>query len=239
MIIIPAIDIYDGKVVRLSKGDFKEVSFYHKNPVQQAQIFEEAGFNLIHIVDLEGAKTGKFKVLDIISEIKNKTKLSIQFGGGIRDGRTALQAFESGIDFAVIGSLAVKNRDEFKMIVEKFTAGKIVTAADVLNEKVYVSGWTEEASISLNDLIQYCLRLGIKKYICTDISQDGTLKGLNVDLYKKLLSTFPGIRIIASGGVKDMEEIKKISEVNPFAVVVGKAIYEGIIDLKELAGFAQ
>ncbi len=239
MIIIPAIDIYDGKVVRLSKGDFKEVSFYHKNPVQQAQIFEEAGFSLIHVVDLEGAKTGKFKVLNIIKEIKEKTKIKIQFGGGIRDGKTAMQAFNAGIDFAVIGSVAVKNRDEFKLIVEKFSSEKIVTAADVLNEKVYISGWTEEATISLNDLIEYCMELGIRKFICTDISQDGTMKGLNTNLYKKLSDHFPEIKIVASGGVKDIEEIKKVKKINPYAVVVGKAIYEGKIDLKELAELAK
>jgi len=239
MKIIPAIDIYDEKVVRLSKGDFKEVSFYHKDPVRQAMIFREAGFDLIHIVDLEGAKTGKFKVLNIINEIKKRTGVKIQFGGGIRDGKTASQAFGAGIDFAVIGSISVKNQDEFKLIVEKYTPGKIITAADVIDENVYISGWREKASVSLNELIGFCIKLGIDKFICTDISQDGTLTGLNTGLYQKLMSQFPLIKIIASGGVKDIDEIKKVKKINPYAVVVGKAIYEGKIDLKELAEFGE
>jgi phosphoribosylformimino-5-aminoimidazole carboxamide ribotide isomerase len=238
MIIIPAIDIYDGKVVRLSKGDFKEVSFYHTNPVKQAKVFEDSGFELIHIVDLQGAKTGKFTALSIIKEIKEKTKLNVQFGGGIRDGKTAAQAFGAGIDFAVIGSVAAKNRDEFKLIVEKYTADKIVAAADVINEKVYIAGWTEEASVSLYNHINFCMDIGIKKFICTDISKDGTMKGLNEELYKNLLSNFPGIELIASGGVKDINEVTQLKKINPYAVVIGKAIYEGKIDLKELSKLA-
>lgn len=238
MIIIPAIDIYDGKVVRLSKGDFKEVSFYHTNPIKQAKVFEDTGFKLVHIVDLEGAKSGKFTALNIIKEIKDKTKLKIQFGGGIRDGKTAAQVFDAGVDFAVIGSVAAKNRDEFKLIVEKYTPERIVVAADVMDQKIYITGWTEEASVSLNDLVNFCMNIGITKFICTDISKDGTMRGLNVELYKRLLSNFPEIELIASGGVKDINEIKQLKNINPYAVVVGKAIYEGKIDLKELSQLA-
>jgi phosphoribosylformimino-5-aminoimidazole carboxamide ribotide isomerase len=239
MIIIPAIDIYDNKVVRLSKGDFKEVSFYNESPVKQAKIFEEAGFNLIHIVDLEAAKTRKFTAIDIIKEIKNETNIKIQFGGGIKDIKTAIQIFQAGVDYAVIGSLAVKNREEFKMIVEKHSPDKIVTAVDMLDEKVQISGWTEEANLSPYDLIDFCMEIGIKKFICTDISKDGTMKGVNTNLYKKIMNRYPDIKLIASGGVKDTEEIKKLKELNPYAVVVGKAIYEEKIDLKELSELAQ
>jgi phosphoribosylformimino-5-aminoimidazole carboxamide ribotide isomerase len=235
MIIIPAIDIYDKKVVRLSKGDFKEVSFYNEPPLKQAKIFKEAGFDLIHIVDLTGAKTGKFTTLDIIKEIKLQTEINIQFGGGIRDGKTAFQIFKTGVDFAVIGSLAVKNRDEFKLIIEQHSPDKIVTAVDVRDEKVRISGWTEEVDLSLYDLIKFCMELGVNRFICTDIGKDGTMRGLNVDLYKKIMDRYPDIKLIASGGAKDIEEIKKLKELNPYAVVVGKAIYEGKIDLKELS----
>jgi phosphoribosylformimino-5-aminoimidazole carboxamide ribotide isomerase len=235
MIIIPAIDIYDQKVVRLSKGDFKEVSFYNESPLKQAKIFKEAGFDLIHIVDLTGAKTGKFTTLDIIKEIKSQTRINIQFGGGIRDGKTAFQIFKTGVDFAVIGSVAVKNREEFKLIVEQHSPDKIVTAVDVRDEKVHISGWTEEVDLSPYDLIKFCIELGIKRFICTDIGKDGTMRGLNVDLYKRIMDRYPDIKLIASGGVKDIEEIKKLKELNPYAVVVGKAIYEGKIDLKELS----
>lgn len=235
MIIIPAIDIYDKKVVRLSKGNFKEVSFYNESPLKQAKIFKEAGFDLIHIVDLTGARTGKFTTLDVIKEIKSQTGINIQFGGGIRDGKTAFQIFKTGVDFAVIGSLAVKNRDEFKLIVEQHSPDKIVTAVDVRDEKVHISGWTEEVDLSFYDLIKYCTELRIKRFICTDIGKDGTMKGLNIELYKKIIDRYPDIKLIASGGVKDIEEIKKLKELNPYAVVVGKAIYEGKIDLKELS----
>jgi len=238
MIIIPAIDIYNNKVVRLSKGDFKEVSFYNESPVKQAKIFEEAGFDLIHIVDLEAAKTRKFTAINIIKEIKSQMDIKIQFGGGIKDSKTAIQIFQAGIDYAVIGSLAVKNREEFKMIAEKHSPDKIVTAVDVLDEKIQISGWTEEANLSPYDLIDFCMKIGIEKFICTDISKDGTMKGLNVELYKKIMNRYPGIKLIASGGVKDIDEVKKLKELNPYAVVVGKAIYEERIDLKELSELA-
>ena len=238
MIIIPAIDIYDDKVVRLSKGDFREVSFYNESPLKQAKIFEEAGFDLIHIVDLEGAKTRKFTAIDIIKEIKSETSLKIQFGGGIRDGKTAFQIFQAGIDYAVIGSLPVKNRDEFKLIVKQHSPDKIVTAVDVRDEKLYISGWTEKVDLSPYDLIDFCMEIGIRRFICTDIAKDGTMKGLSVELYEKIMRRYPEIKLIASGGVKDIEEIKKLKELNPYAVVVGKAIYEEKIDLKELSELA-
>ena len=238
MKIIPAIDIYDNKVVRLSKGDFKEISFYNESPFKQAKIFEEAGFELIHIVDLEASKTGKFTVLDIISRLKSETNLKIQFGGGIKDAKTALQIFEAGIDFAVIGSLPVKNQDEFKLVVENFTPEKIVTAVDVKDEKVQITGWTEETSLSVYQLIDFCMNIGVKKFICTDISKDGTLSGLNIKLYEKIISLYPEIELIASGGVRDIDDIKNLKKINPFAVVVGKAIYEEEINLKELAQLA-
>jgi len=238
MIIIPAIDIYNNKVVRLSKGDFKEVSFYNESPVKQAKIFEDAGFDLIHIVDLEAAKTRKFTAINIIKEIKSQMDIKIQFGGGIKDSKTAIQIFQAGIDYAVIGSLAVKNREEFKMIAEKHSPDKIVTAVDVLDEKIQISGWTEEANLSPYDLIDFCMKIGIEKFICTDISKDGTMKGLNVELYKKIMNRYPGIKLIASGGVKDIDEVKKLKELNSYAVVVGKAIYEERIDLKELSELA-
>lgn len=238
MLIIPAIDIYDNKVVRLSKGDFKEVSFYSESPLKQAKIFKDAGFDLIHVVDLTGARTGKFTALDTVKEIKSQTRLNIQFGGGIRDGKTAFQIFQAGVDYAIIGSLAVKNQDEFKLIVNHHSPEKIVTAVDVMNEKVFISGWTEEVDLSPFDLIDFCMGLGIRKFICTDIAKDGTMKGLNIGLYKKILERYAEIKLIASGGVKNIEEIKKLKELNPYAVVVGKAIYEGKIDLKELSEVA-
>jgi phosphoribosylformimino-5-aminoimidazole carboxamide ribotide isomerase len=238
MKIIPAIDIYDNKVVRLSKGDFKEVTFYNDSPLKQAKIFEDTGFELIHIVDLEGSKTGKFTALEIIKEIKSETDLQVQFGGGIRDAKTALQIFSAGVDYAVIGSLAVKNPDEFKLIVKNFTPDKIVTAVDVKDEMVQISGWTENVNLTFYNLIDFCMETGLRKFICTDISKDGTLEGLNIDLYENVLNRYSDIKLIASGGVKDIYEVKKLKVLNPYAVIIGKAIYEEKIDLKELSELA-
>lgn len=237
MIIIPAIDIFESKIVRLSKGDFDNITYYKNTPLKQAQIYESLGFKILHIVDLIGSKTGKITSLDTLKEIKENTNLQIQFGGGIRDVKTVQQLLGADADYVVIGSLPVKNRNEFELIIEKCKPHNLVVAADVKEEKVFISGWTEETSVSVYDHISYCRNLGVKKFICTDISKDGMMTGTNTDLYKKLLAKFPDIELIASGGVKDIEDVKKLNEINPYAVVVGKAIYENVIDLKELAEF--
>jgi len=238
MIIIPAIDIYNNKVVRLTKGDFNNITYYKNTPLHQAQIFEEIGFEIIHIIDLLGSKTGKFTSMESVKSIKSGTKLEIEFGGGVRDIKTASAVFETGAEYAIIGSLSVKNKNEFELIVKNYTAEKIIAAVDVKNEKLFISGWTEESQLSLDQHIDYCLGLNIKRFLCTDISRDGMLEGPNIELYKTLLKKYPGIKLIASGGVKDLNDINALNKINPYAVVVGKAIYENKISLKELAKIA-
>jgi phosphoribosylformimino-5-aminoimidazole carboxamide ribotide isomerase len=238
MIIIPAIDIYENKVVRLTKGSFDTVTFYKNTPLQRAKEFEASGFTQIHVVDLTGSKTGKFSSLGTLSEIKKETSLIVQFGGGIRDFKTAKQVFDAGADFAIIGSLAIKNRTEFEAVINANTPGKIIVAIDVLNEKIHISGWTETTEISLKSHIDYCTSKGIKKFLCTDISKDGMLAGTNIELYEKILDQFPDIQLIASGGIKDIDEVIALKKLNPYAVVIGKAIYEEKINLKELASLA-
>ena len=238
MLIIPSIDIYENKVVRLAKGDFNNVSYYSSSPLDQAKLYESVGFKLIHIVDLEGSKSGKFSATNSIKEIKEKTNLKIEFGGGIRSTRDVNELFSVGIDFVVIGSLSVKNKNEFGNIVKNNPAENIIVAADVKDEKIRISGWTEETQTSIYSHIDYCKSLGINKFLVTDISRDGMLTGTNKNLYKKILEEIPGINLIASGGIKDMEDISSLKEINPYGVVVGKAIYENKIDLKELSGFA-
>jgi len=238
MIIIPAIDIFENKVVRLSKGDFEEIKFYDKTPLEQAKKFESTGFSLIHIVDLIGSKSGNITALKILSEIKSGTNLKIQFGGGIRSKSTVDELFSAGVDYVIMGSLAIKNPEEFKMIVEKHSPEKIIVAADIKNSMIKITGWTEETSISLNQLIESSSAVGITKFICTDISRDGMLLGPNVDLYKRILEDHPGIDLIASGGVRDINDIIELRKINPYAVVIGKAIYENKIDLKELSKIA-
>jgi len=238
MIAIPAIDIYEDRIVRLEKGAFDHVTYYKTSPLDQAKLYESYGFKLIHIVDLLGSKTGKFTVFDTVKKIKEQTSLKIEFGGGIRDTKKITELFNAGIDYAVIGSISVKNKEEFELMVEKFTPEKIVISADVEDEKILVQGWTEKTSVLLSDHIRYCSALGINRYLCTDISKDGMLSGTNNELYKKIMDEFPSINLIASGGVKDINDIKELSRMNIYGAVVGKAIYENKIDLKELSQFA-
>ena len=238
MLIIPAIDIYENSIVRLKKGDFESITYYKNTPIQQAKLYDSLGFKTVHIVDLIGSKTGKLTALESIERIKAETKLKIEFGGGIRDEKTVSELFKAGIDFVIIGSLALKNKTEFEIILNNFPAEKIIAAIDAKDEKLKIAGWTEDTSVSIYSHIEYCSDLGIKKFLCTDISKDGMLTGTNIELYKKIMNNYKNIQLIASGGVKDIEDLKTLSEINPYAVVVGKAIYEEKINLKELAEFA-
>ncbi len=238
MLIIPAIDIYDNSIVRLERGDFDNITYYKNSPLQQAKIFESHGFGIIHIVDLLGSKSGKLTSLESVEKIKSETKLQVEFGGGIRDVKTVAELFNAGVDFVVIGTLPVKNKKEFELIINNYPSEKIIAVIDSINEMLKIGGWTESTKISIYDHIEYCSGLGIKKFLCTDISKDGMLTGTNIDLYKKIMKNYPEIDLIASGGVKDIDDIEKLNKLNPYAVVVGKAIYEEKIDLKELAKVA-
>lgn len=235
MIVIPAIDIYENKVVRLKEGDFNRVSYYSRTPEEQAKIFEDHSFKYLHIVDLSGSKTGIISVLDTIRKIKSATNMSIEFGGGIRNAGDVEEILSSGVDKVIIGSMAVTNKGEFEKVIKSHGASKIIAAADVQNQMIAVKGWTEQTSLSVFDHIEYCLNLGIDTFLCTDISKDGLLTGTNVALYKNILTRFPGINLIASGGIKDLEDVINVKDINAYGVVVGRAIYEGKIDLKELS----
>ena len=235
MLIIPAIDLYENKIVRLRKGDFNQVTFYEQTPLAKAKEFEQHGFEWIHIVDLLGSKTGTISVEAIILEIKKDTKLKIEFGGGIRNSQMVSQLFEFGIDKIILGSISVKNKIEFETIVKNFPPQNFIIAVDALDEMLAVSGWTEATAISIYEHIEYCLQFGLTYFLCTDISKDGMLTGTNIKLYKNILTRFPNINLIASGGIKDLDDVKKVRDINPYGVVIGKAIYENKIDLKELA----
>ncbi len=238
MIVIPAIDIYEEKIVRLKKGDFDNITYYKNTPLEQAKLYDSFGFKLIHIVDLLGSKTGKLTSLESVRSIKEQTGLQVEFGGGVRDVKSVAEIFSAGADLTIIGSLAVKNKTEFELICAENTPEKIIAAVDVMDEMIYISGWTESTVITVYSHIEYCMSLGIKKFLCTDISKDGMLIGTNIDLYEKITDMFPGIKLIASGGVKDVKEIRTLNKMRLFGVVVGKAIYEEKIELKELAKFA-
>lgn len=235
MLIIPAIDLYENKIVRLKKGDFNKITYYEQTPLVKAKEFEQHGFEWIHIVDLLGSKNGTISVEAIIRDVKKETKLKIEFGGGVRNSQTVSQLFEIGVDKIILGSVSVKNKNEFEAIVKNFPPQNFIIAVDALDEKLAVNGWTESTAISVYDHIEYCLQFGLTHFLCTDISKDGMLTGTNIELYKNILARFPNINLIASGGIKDLDDVKKLKEINPYGVVIGKAIYEGKINLKELA----
>lgn len=234
MRIIPAIDILNNQVVRLLKGDYQKVTVYSDSIIEQALVYQNAGFEWLHLVDLLGSKTGNINIIENIREIKSKTSLKIEFGGGIRSYEDAEKAIDAGVDSIIIGSISVKDKPEFEKIVEKLGAQKIIIAADVLDEKIAVRGWTEKTEVTISEHIKYCSSLQIKNFLCTDISQDGMLTGPSYLLYEKLQNEFPAINLFASGGVSSSDDIVKLKEMNVFAVIVGKAIYENRIKIEEL-----
>jgi phosphoribosylformimino-5-aminoimidazole carboxamide ribotide isomerase len=238
MLALPAIDIYKGKVTRLLKGNFEDIKFYDGTPLDFAVKFDYIGLKWLHIVDLSGSVTGNISVIDQIQEIKSSTKLKIQFGGGIKTFISADNAFESGADRIVIGSISVTNKNEFEKICNKYGTEKIVVAADVNREMIYVKGWTENSRVSLFDHLNYCTSIGINYFLCTDISKDGTLNGPNIDLYRRILEKHTQINLIASGGISSIDDLIILSRSGVYASVIGKAIYENKITLEELEQFA-
>lgn len=234
MLIIPAIDILDNKVVRLTKGDFNQATFYDVSPQSVAQSYFNAGFNWVHIIDLSATRNEKINVIPIIKQIKESTNLKIQFGGGIRKEEQVKELFEEGVDRIIIGSLSLTNKEKFEKIISHYDKEKFAIAIDSNNEKILIKGWTEESSVSIYDHIDYCLSLGINTFLCTDISRDGTLAGSNKDLYKKIMDKFPEIKLIASGGIGSLHDIINLNDIKLYAVIVGKAIYENKIKLKDL-----
>jgi phosphoribosylformimino-5-aminoimidazole carboxamide ribotide isomerase len=238
MLKIPAIDIIDGKVVRLSKGEYDSVVHYENSPFEQAKIYSDLGFDWIHIVDLSGSKDGKINTIKILEEIKTKTNLKIEFGGGIRSKGDVLQLNQLGVDGIIIGSLSLTDKQEFESIFDDVNPSKVVIAADVLDYQVRIKGWTQNTFVHLYDHIEYCSNLGIDIFLCTDIAVDGMLTGPSYELYENTLAKYPNIKLTASGGVSSMKDIVKLNELSLRGVVIGKAIYENKINLKELAEIA-
>lgn len=232
--IIPAIDIIDGKCVRLSQGDYNQKIIYNENPLEVAKMFEDAGIRRLHVVDLDGAKAQHIVNYKVLEQISNKTNLIVDFGGGLKSDNDLRIAFESGAAMVTGGSIAVKNPEIFTSWIEKFGAEKIILGADVKDEKIAVSGWTETTDIELIPFMKTYIDKGIDKVICTDISKDGMLAGTSNDLYQKILSHFPDVYLIASGGVSSLQDIDDLIEIKVPAVITGKAIYEGKFSLKDL-----
>jgi phosphoribosylformimino-5-aminoimidazole carboxamide ribotide isomerase len=235
MVIIPAIDIIDGKCVRLTKGDYTKQVIYYDDPVDAAKAFEDAGLQRLHMVDLDGAKAGAIKNLAVLESIASKTKLVIDYGGGVKRIEDVSSIFNAGGAIVTLGSIAVKNPQLVEEWLMEFGADKILIGADVLDQKIKISGWLEDGGISISEFIGKMLALGAQNIFCTDISKDGVLEGPSIELYKQIMEEHPSINLIASGGVSKIEDVITLQQVGCSGAIIGKAIYEGKITLPELA----
>lgn len=235
MQIIPAIDIINGKCVRLTKGDYAQKIIYHNYPLDAARSFEDEGLQRLHIVDLDGAKAGSIQNLKVLESIAANTKLVIDFGGGIKNINDVSSVFNAGASMVTLGSVAVKHPEIIEEWLIEFGADKILIGADVLDEKIKISGWVEDTGISVFDFIAKMLALGALHIFCTDISKDGVMQGPSVELYKNIMEQFPSLKFIASGGVSTIDDVIELQNIGCSGVIIGKAIYEGKITLKELA----
>jgi phosphoribosylformimino-5-aminoimidazole carboxamide ribotide isomerase len=239
MQIIPAIDIIDGKCVRLTEGDYAQKKIYNEYPLEVAKAFEDAGLMRLHLVDLDGAKAGAVKNWKVLETIAGKTKLIIDFGGGIKKEEDVKVVFNSGAALATIGSLAVKNESEFVKWLLQFGAEKFLLGADVKEEKIAVGGWLETTDIWIYDFIEKYIQQGVQQIFCTDVSKDGRLEGPSVEMYKNIMAKFPALHFIASGGVSSMDDLYALRETGCKGVIVGKAIYEGRITMQQLNDFSK
>jgi len=233
--VIPAIDIIDGKCVRLTKGDYSQKKIYNEHPLEVALQFEDAGLNRLHLVDLDGAKAGKIINWKVLETLTGKTKLGIDFGGGIKQEKDLEIVFNSGAAMATIGSMAVKNETEFVKWIQRFGGDQFFLGADVKKEKIAISGWLEETDIDVYSFIKKYIERGIQNVFCTDVSKDGMLQGPSTALYKKIIEQFPGLYFVASGGVSSMADLEMLHAMGCSAAIVGKALYENKISLQELS----
>ncbi|SMF78285.1 1-(5-phosphoribosyl)-5-[(5-phosphoribosylamino)methylideneamino]imidazole-4-carboxamide isomerase [Pseudobacteriovorax antillogorgiicola] len=238
MKIYPAIDMINGQVVRLTKGLFDQKTIYNDNPVQMAKEFQAMGATYLHVVDLDGAKQGAPQQTKIIRTIAEETKLKLQVGGGVRSAGDVSELLDAGVDRVIIGSLAVKDMAATKRILETFGGERITLGLDVsLNDAgtpmVATHGWQEVSNLTADEVLNEYLSLGLSQVLCTDISRDGTLTGPNFELYKELSLRFPTVKFLASGGLKSVDQVKALKADNVGGAIIGKAIYEGTLDLRE------
>lgn len=237
MQIIPAIDLIEGKCVRLSQGDFSQKTLYHDNPVEVAKNFEQAGIKRLHLVDLDGARQKKIVNWKVLENITNQTSLHVDFGGGVQSDQDIQVAFDCGAKQITGGSIAVKNPEIFEKWLKNYGSEKIILGADVKNEYIAVGGWEETSQISLWDFLANYTQKTVRYTICTDVSKDGLLQGTATDLYRRMKEKFAELQIIASGGVSGVADLEELEEIGVFGVIIGKAIYENKISLADLKRF--
>ncbi len=237
MQLIPAIDIIEGKCVRLTQGDYSTVKVYNENPLEVARQFEDNGLNRLHLVDLDGAKAGKVKNWKVLESIASHTALQLDFGGGIKTAEDVDIVMGSGAQWATVGSIAVKDEQLFVEWLSRYGAEKFMLGADVKDEKITVGGWLETTDISIYDFIKKYTAYGVTQMFCTDVSKDGLLQGPSIELYRKIMETFPSLYFIASGGVSTMQDLHELAAIGCTGAIIGKAIYEQRISLQELKNF--
>ncbi|MDR2682840.1 MAG: 1-(5-phosphoribosyl)-5-[(5-phosphoribosylamino)methylideneamino]imidazole-4-carboxamide isomerase [Dysgonamonadaceae bacterium] len=235
--IIPAMDILDGQCVRLSQGDYERKTVYNENPLEVAKILEAHGIRRLHVVDLDGAKAHRIINYRVLEQIASHTSLIIDFGGGLKTDADLQIAFDCGARMVTGGSIAVKNPEAFQGWIDRFGAQSIILGADCRNRKIAVSGWLETTDEEVIPFIEKWRKQGIARVICTDISKDGMLDGVNTDLYRELLENDPELYLIASGGVGDIHDVEQLEEAHIPGVIIGKALYEGRITLQQITGF--
>jgi phosphoribosylformimino-5-aminoimidazole carboxamide ribotide isomerase len=235
--IIPAIDIIDGKCVRLSQGNYAEKKVYNENPLEVAKMFEDAGITRLHLVDLDGAKAKHVINHQVLQKIASSTSLLVDFGGGVKTDEDIQLVFDCGATQVTVGSIAVSKPALFERWLELYGPEKIILGADAKNGKIAISGWLDNTAVDLMDFIEKYTLMGVKYVLCTDIAKDGMLQGTSVELYKEIQEKFPDINLIASGGVTTIDEIRELEEAGIYGAVIGKAIYEGKISLEDLEEF--
>lgn len=234
---IPAIDIIDGKCVRLTQGDYAQQKVYNEDPLQVAKAYEDHGLKRLHLVDLDGAKAKRIINYKVLERIASHTDLHVDFGGGLKSDEDLRIAFESGAQQVTGGTVAVKQPELFEAWLQRFGAARIILGSDVKDGKIAVSGWQEQSEQELFPFLENYMKKGVVYTICTDVSKDGLLQGTAIALYKEIRETFPELQLIASGGITGIEELERLREIGCFGAIIGKAIYEGHIHLKELARF--
>ena len=232
--LIPAIDLINGKCVRLTKGDYQQKKVYHENPVEVAIEFKRLGFERLHVVDLDGAKSQHIVNIDVLREITNKTTLKVDFGGGIKTNDDIEKAFANGASMVTVGSIAVKRPELFLAWLDEYGAERMILGADVRNGMISVNGWKEDSTEQLLPFLRKYIIKGVKNVLCTEISKDGTLAGPAIALYQEIMKEYPNLHLIASGGVSSNEDIVALEQAGIPAVVFGKAFYEGRIDIGKL-----
>ncbi len=237
MRIIPAIDIIDGKCVRLTQGDYSKKKVYNERPLEVAKQFEDAGLRYIHVVDLDGAQSGKVINWNAVEILCEKTALQIDFGGGVKKEEDVKGLLNLGVTQINIGSLAIKKPEVVYDWISQFGPSAIILSADVKNREIAINGWQGTSGVTIGELVEQFLFHKLKFVTCTDISKDGMLEGPNFDLYKELMHSFPDINLVASGGVSSISDVKTLADMNVYGVIIGKAIYEGTIELNELMQF--